>query len=369
MRYNNTHLVHIERVVQRGRDVSSSFFSVLFRSFVLKAVLSIGALGCDSGIDADEEWFEVEGIIAGEETRFETWRGVLALLGSGTLCTGTLVDEEVLLTAAHCVYEPQKGVNYLERPELLMVRGGANVIESGAVTNAIGAQIVLHENWKGDIKDMEGVDLALIRLNRPLTEFETYTIRERTSPQIGQKGKIVGYGLWEDDLRDSAGVHRQGDTTVQDLRKNRIEMGEPSGVCNGDSGGPLFTFQDGRWVLTGVTSFGMSAICLPSQGGWAVDVVRYRSWIDSALRDLVGHGLDDVEGAGSAHDEGDRSGAQGYPESEWGQATEENLKEFDGRFEGDIESQRFAQDAISCSLRPKVGANRFSPFELASLLW
>lgn len=369
MRYINSHLGHIEQIRQKVRGGVRRLGTNQVALHVLKAVLLIGVLGCESGVDAYGDWYEAEGIIAGEETRFETWRGVLALLGGGTLCTATLVDEEVLLTAAHCVYEPQKGVNYLERPELLMVRGGANVIESGAVTYATGAQIVLHENWKGDIKDMEGVDLALIRLNRPLTELETYPIRERTSPQIGQKGKIVGYGLWEDDLGDSAGVHRQGDTTVQDLRKDRIEMGKPSGVCNGDSGGPLFTVQDGRWVLTGVTSFGMSAICLPSQGGWAVDVVRYRSWIDSALMELVGHGLEDVEGAVSTHDEGDGLGALGYGENDWGTAAEENLKEFDGRFEGDIEGQRFSQDAVSCSLSPKARANRFSPLGLAFLLW
>ncbi len=331
-----------------------------FRFFVFQILMSTCLLGCENGAGSFEDWYEAEGIVAGEETHFETWKGVLALLGDGTLCTAALIDEHVLLTAAHCVYEPSKGVNYLTRPELLLVRGGAEILGPGKNTYATGEEIVLHETWKGDIKDMDSVDLALIRLSRPLTGLEIYPIREAASPRIGQKGKIVGYGLVGENGANSAGAHRQGDTTVLELYKNRIEMGEPSGVCNGDSGGPLFTVQDGQWVITGVTSFGMNEICQASQGGWAVDVVPYRSWIDSALYDLTGHGLEEREtsilgGTGAAG----ASGAAGYDEEAWG----------DEGFEGEIRSRRLSQEQIACSLARVAPAASSSLLDLALLLW
>lgn len=58
--------------------------------------------------------------------------------------------------------------------------------------------------------------------------------------------------------------------------------GEGASGCTGDSGGPLSCFDNGVWVLDGITSFGRRD-CFPLQPSVYTRVSSFVDWIDSTI--------------------------------------------------------------------------------------
>jgi secreted trypsin-like serine protease len=270
-------------------------------------VLSLFNLGMDmkgcEGMEDDSSFdLEVErpfeGIVNGEETNYESFTGVIALylsLGtSGAMCTGTLIDPRVILTAGHCVYGPGDGIDAITHPEDLMILGGPDLNDQPNIIYYPDVEaVVKHPEWGGQIT-FNSVDLAMVKLKDPLTTTEMYRVRESDDFDVGTTGKIVGYGLSSSADQNSSGIHRMGDTHVQNKLAHYINLGDPAGTCSGDSGGPFFTMVDGYWQVTGVTSLGLSGECDPYSGNVDVNVVMYRGWVDDTMNDFVGYGLADV---------------------------------------------------------------------------
>ena len=99
------------------------------------------------------------------------WRGVgrvnVALLTGQSMCTGTLIREDLVLTAAHCVMSPMTGRPYLPS-EVHFVAGwrmGQKVAHSLADAIAVHPAYVLADNVP---TDRVASDVALVRLADPI---------------------------------------------------------------------------------------------------------------------------------------------------------------------------------------------------------
>jgi hypothetical protein len=249
------------------------------------------------------------GIVGGVETDYEKWKGVICIYEDqgmyAAICTGSFLSPEIILTAGHCVYYPAEGLDAVSNPGSLQIFGGSDVLSpSERVYYPEIEEVVVHPTWSGVPNVFVGTDLALIKLAEPADVEETYGVRAEAVKK-GLEGVIVGYGFFDPDDAASAGIHREGDTTVLGVVLDRvIELGKPAGICQGDSGGPFLSEEDGRWVVTGVSSFGILETCNPNGGGYSVNVRRYRGWIDARMKELVGYGLD-AEGDADAGSDGD----------------------------------------------------------------
>lgn len=249
---------------------------------------------------------EPDPILGGQPTLFGRWQGVVALLGDGgEFCSGALIHPRVVMTAGHCVFYPDGDVDLVLHPEQLQVLAGAEVLVDGGVEFASAVeQIEAHFTWTGGLYDPMQYDVALVLLGDEALGLERYAVRVEPLPEVGDPGKIVGYGP---DGAEGMGVHRDGDVEITDLGQRLIYVGGDAGACPGDSGGPLFTEQGEDWVLTGVASL---ANCEQPPVTAATNLVTVRDWLEFVVGEWTGDELP-IPDAGPLEDAGVDGGADG----------------------------------------------------------
>jgi hypothetical protein len=229
------------------------------------------------------------GIVGPSWENWDQAQGVVAVRPGGGLCTGTLIDPEVVLTAGHCVWldDGSGYYNYTINPSGLDVVAGPNAWTAPSIGTPVAA--VTHPAWTGDINESQ-TDLALIHLASPVTDIEPFGLRDFPMPSDGTEGLLVGYGD-DGSWWGGSGTQRIGETTLLAVYTNLIETGDPCNTCSGDSGGPLFTEQGDEWVVTGVTSFGASSTCSETEDGFSVNLLAYCHWLNTVMLEWTGHDL------------------------------------------------------------------------------
>lgn len=289
-------------VVQNRRAVSigsiPSIGSIMFFCVLLAA-------GCDEAVETAPlcEDDTHEGIVNGTPTNYESWQGVIALMWEGHLaCTGTLIDPEVVLSAGHCILNSSLDIDPIENPGQLSIAGGADV-NTSPIHLGFAESIVVHPDYDSD--DFSA-DLSMIKLSSPVSSVPAYDLRVAPQVIMGDHVTVVGYGMTGSEDYGSSGIHRMGDSTVQGVLPKEIEIGGDANPCYGDSGGPMFSQQEGDWVVSGVTSHGVPDTCLLESGGWQVNTVTYLGWIDETMWEMTGHGLGlDIDADTDADTDGD----------------------------------------------------------------
>jgi hypothetical protein len=284
--------------------------------------------GCD-GRKSSAPGGNHAGIVDGSATDFEIWKGVVAVVTDQGLCSGSLIQPRVVLTAGHCVklYGGDIGedtYDYTEDASSITVRGGADVGDGdGGFLVGEAESAVVNPDWTGYADDPAAIDLALILLKEPAEDLGYYCVREDPDLQVGDPGVIVGYGLLSSSDPESAGIHRWGETTLLDIGDRIIEIGDPTAPCQGDSGGPLFTEVDeDEWQITGVTSFGVTDFCDALGDAFSAATLGQFDWMDEQVASLTGDSLGDCVSCGPAGFDcataGDDAGTDSDPDEDGG---------------------------------------------------
>lgn len=255
--------------------------------------------------------------------------------GSWFSCTGTLVDDDVVLTAGHCTYGI--GVDG-DSPTIVdaatVLAGGTDVWvtfeadatqawldvvgEDGSAAYDPGENEQRYLDWSAALNGssdwIQGTsythpayvdaafflyDLGIVVLEKDsgIDESEYATLPTagqyddtQTQPRNDAVHTVVGYGIQEvvpffqnEDVRYEAEVRlltTRGIASTQGARTSIVFSSNSGaaargGTCSGDSGGPIFHGPndgvDDGGLLIGVTSYGLSTTCRGIGGGYRID--------------------------------------------------------------------------------------------------
>jgi hypothetical protein len=175
---------------------------------------------------------------------------VVRVVGPQTTCTGTLVDEDLVLTAHHCVVERGTRGEFTKRlvlPRSLRVELGGDYLAWGHVPVS---HIVRPEDAAGVPCGEQGGagDLAILVLPRKLVGLGFITPRLDAPPPMGERLDPVGFGRCAMSGDAIKRQDRMGGTVVG-LTPETFVM--RASICPGDSGGPVLR---GSRELVGVVS-------------------------------------------------------------------------------------------------------------------
>ncbi|MBY6055989.1 trypsin-like serine protease [Leisingera daeponensis] len=174
--------------------------------------------------------------------------GRLELDGQG-FCTGTLIAPDLVLTAAHCVYDQEDNLRPVEQISFRAgLRDGVAIAESQAL------QIAAHPGYNPRTRlSMENIrhDVALIRLAEPVQSGRADAFALHSGRGYGSDISVTSYGVGRAEA-----LSRQRQCNL---------MGEHDDVlmidCNvtfGSSGAPVFSRVGGRGRILALVSGGGS---------------------------------------------------------------------------------------------------------------
>ena len=179
--------------------------------------------------------------------------------GGGHWCGGSLVREDWVITAAHCV----EGVS----ESSLQVKIGLHNVNStsGAVTRNVD-DIIVHPQYSSWSLDN---DYALLELSSPVTTFEPIQlITDDSHDDEPVMSTTMGWGATYEGDWNGSNVLMEVDVPIDEscgnigneVTNNMVCAGDNNGgedSCQGDSGGPLImTNSNGEYELIGIVSWG-----------------------------------------------------------------------------------------------------------------
>lgn len=206
-------------------------------------------------------------------------------------CTGTVLLDYLVLTAAHCF------TNLDGRFEVLSVTVTTGpVLRRGTVYSVAYVDVLKDYNGYG-----QGNDVALVWIIKRFKFVEEFSFPD-SYPSAGAKVFAAGYG--ETETGKLSGRLLEVEQKYQRLEDCRVKWPSPvrpliragqvicatdpsfptsvsTGACNGDSGGPLVSRESGSIILYGISSWGAPDCVGPDATSFFADMVTYFPLIQS----------------------------------------------------------------------------------------
>lgn len=223
-----------------------------------------------------------QAITGGEVDEFHPAVG--KVVSPGSMCTGTIIAPQIVLTAAHCVNP--------EQPPVQFHLGHLNGVPE-AVLEVVEAKVhPAYDPLLGDAQGGKPNDIAVLKLAEPAP---VPPIRFRTEPMDCLEGTpvlFVGYGKTNPTDPGSSGSKFKVQVTVGKLTESGFFTysipGAPKNACPGDSGGPALLVAGGKAEVVGVMSTA-DKYC-----EWQTFLVRpdlHTAWLYGQIQELDPAGL------------------------------------------------------------------------------
>jgi secreted trypsin-like serine protease len=206
-------------------------------------------------------------------------------------CTGTIVSNVLILTAAHCV---------IDTPRYNIVVGspGSTIAQILNRTAEVREVVVVgyHSSYLVEREGRYGTnDIAILRIAQPFSQYRPAKIPTTQTAKQVLTGEMVILGYGVDQNYNSPGRLMAGQARDYSSEGSRITPSfNPEtqvaagyyreadrvfvGACSGDSGGALMGTINGEAVVIGVTSYG-SADCAENKPSFFMRASFYKDFI------------------------------------------------------------------------------------------
>ncbi|XP_024116958.1 chymotrypsin B [Oryzias melastigma] len=228
-------------------------------------------------------------IVNGEEAVPHSWPWQVSLQQSNGFhfCGGSLINENWVVTAAHCNVRTYHRVIVGEHDK------GAGSTEDIQILTP--GQVFTHPQWNPSTINN---DIALIKLASPATlntHVSPVCLAESTDYFApGSTCVTSGWGLTHYLAPSTPNKLQQASLPLLSNEDCRVYWGSNisdvmicaggagATSCMGDSGGPLVCTKDNAWTLVGIVSWGSSSCSINTPAVYA-RVTELRGWVDQIL--------------------------------------------------------------------------------------
>jgi secreted trypsin-like serine protease len=174
----------------------------------------------------------------------------------GGLCTGSIVSDSLIVTAAHCVDG---------KPSDLRLIFGTDIRNEQTRTVKMVDAYKVSPLWpfRSD-EEFNAGDIAMIKFSGglPAGYRAAQILNDKSALQNGTVVTLAGYGISDGVAHTGAGNLRYTDVKIQNAAYSESEVlvsqTEGKGACHGDSGGPAYVRVNGQLMLWGVTNRGVN---------------------------------------------------------------------------------------------------------------
>ncbi|MCK6596777.1 MAG: trypsin-like serine protease [Bdellovibrionaceae bacterium] len=210
-------------------------------------------------------------------------------------CTGTLLGNNFVLTASHCLSSNANSLYVYFTPNLLTsLKQIPQNIERRKVIAMIPFPMA-----KANINNTKNLsDIAIIRYDGITPKYYAFASFLPYSQYLkdGALTVLAGYGANDGVLKKGSGVLRKVTTPIASLQFSQtevlVEQRKGKGSCHGDSGGPAFLVINNLYYLWGVASRGyvdtktnLKDDC--NQFSIYTNVIYYSQWIKEVMSKIT----------------------------------------------------------------------------------
>ncbi|CAB3378284.1 Hypothetical predicted protein [Cloeon dipterum] len=233
-----------------------------------------------------------ERVIGGQESSISWFPHMVAVISDETnFCGGSLISENHVVTAAHCV------IGMTSSHVILGTLEPTNSTSTGYTFMSV-SQTIIHYGYDVATKDN---DIAMLTLgsNAPTGSNIQPVLLPRVNTNLdltGRSAQLSGWGKISDDssyisnvLRNATVPIVENQVCLADYGPNYVNErklcvatnGGTVGACYGDSGSPLVLddVNYGERIQVGVMSFGASVGCTQGYSTVYTRVTNYLQWI------------------------------------------------------------------------------------------
>ena len=212
-------------------------------------------------------------ILGGVQAAPGAWPWIAALLSAddpsvfyAQFCSGVLIDQSWVLTAAHCV----QGMSATK----IQVAVGAYDLTKFTGSRTPVKSIRIHPQFSSTslYNDIALVELGVPSAIQPIALFSGESVDKTPPSLLGKLVTVLGWGLadtatswYYPAILRQVSLPVVADSSCNDIYSNPVLPSqfcagyyEGKDACEGDSGGPAVVQVDGAWVHAGIVSAGVS---------------------------------------------------------------------------------------------------------------